>query len=191
MKRAASISLIVISLTGCAILPEAHVSEKPLQVGWLKNEWRTCAGEECPSPTPKTVILVPPRPVVPAPAPKVAEKPPVERVPIVVRFEFARAKPTKDGMEALQNAASSIRPGDILHIEGHTDDRGGQGYNDRLARSRAQFVAAWLKKRDIKNPLEIEAHGKCCYVVPNDSEGQRALNRRVEIRFANHSHKEK
>jgi outer membrane protein OmpA-like peptidoglycan-associated protein len=87
-------------------------------------------------------------------------------------------------MASLESAATAIHPEDSLHIEGHTDDLGKQTYNDRLARKRAEYVAARLNQRGIRNPMAIESHGKCCYAVPNDSEEARARNRRVEVRFA-------
>lgn len=102
---------------------------------------------------------------------------------MVVHFEFASATPTKAGAAELEEALTRIRDGDMLRIDGHTDDIGGVAFNDRLARRRAEYVATWLKRHDVQNPMRIEAHGKCCYVAPNDSDRGRAANRRVEIHF--------
>ncbi|MDP1573077.1 MAG: OmpA family protein [Pseudomonadota bacterium] len=157
----------------------------PQHIGWTKSAWRVCEGDACPAPTAKTVVLPSPRPVISLP-PRVETRQAeaVARKPLVIQFVFAKAIPTKDGMASLESATSAIHSKDTLHIEGHTDDLGVQALNDKLARKRAEYVAAWLKQRGIKNPMEIESHGKCCYAVPNDSEERRARNRRVEVRFS-------
>lgn len=184
-------------LTGCAGNPPKGQEKYPtkrIAIGWIRHDWRVCIDNDtCPKPSPKTVVLPAPMPAVVTPAEHVETRPTkaeTKRLPIIVHFEFAKATPTKNGVAALESALALIRPTDILRIEGHTDDIGGQDYNDRLARKRAEFVAAWLKKRGVKNAMEIEAHGKCCYAVPNDSEAQRALNRRVEVRFSTTTDKE-
>lgn len=183
--------LVVAALAGCAATPALEQTTNQLvdpitrQVGWLRNDWKVCVGDTCPVPTPKTVVIASHRPVFSLP-PKVEKKAPevVVRKPLVIQFEFAKAIPTKEGMAALQGMFTSIRPEDTLYMEGHTDDLGEQPYNDRLARKRAEYMAAWLRKSGIKNPMEIESHGKCCYAIPNDSEKGRARNRRVEVRFS-------
>ena len=189
MRRHFLLALFAVpAISGCANAPapQQEPDRIPQHIGWARHEWRVCEGEACPTPTPKTVILASPRPVISLPPKVVEKKPPqaVARNPIVIQFEFAKAVPTKDGMASLENAATAIHPEDSLHIEGHTDDLGEQIYNDRLARKRAEYVAARLNQRGIRIPMAIESHGKCCYAVPNESEEARARNRRVEVRFA-------
>jgi len=182
-------------LAGCASGPrvdQPDPAQHRISIGWIRHDWRTCEEEgDCPRPTPKTVVLASPisfpeKPQFPAePRSPVA----VDRQPVVVHFEFAAATPTKAGAAELEEALTQIRQGDTLRIIGHTDDIGGAAFNDRLARRRAEYAAAWLRRHDVKNPMRIEAHGKCCYVAPNDSDKGRAANRRVEIHFAT-THKE-
>lgn len=183
-------------LAGCASNPRIDQPD-PVQhrisIGWIRHDWRTCEeGRDCPRPTPKTVVLTPPIPLPEKPQLPVEARLPgtVDRQPVVVHFEFAAAKTTEAGAAKLEEALTKIRQGDALLVVGHTDDIGSTAFNDRLARQRAEYVAAWLKRHDVKNPMRIEARGKCCYVTPNDSDKGRAANRRVEIHFST-THKEK
>lgn len=191
-KGRAVVLLAGIFMAGCTGNPPMELSDKPsrgVAVGWIRDEWRTCTeSETCPKPTPKTIAL--PAPIsdpasMPAPAPQpqvtgqARENP--ERVRLVVHFEFAKATPTKAGLGELRKMLSRIREGDAIRIEGHTDDIGTDVFNDRLARKRAEFVAAWLKRHGVTNPMEVEAKGKCCYVAANDSDDGRAANRRAVV----------
>ena len=177
-------------LAGCASNPALHeeitTPQKP-SVGWVKQDWRICEEDACPKPTPKTVELsVPQMAVVVKPAdPDKPSEPQVtnKREPVVVYFAFAKAIPVGDWKHALETIERQVTPSDSLLIKAYTDDVGSAQYNDRLARQRAEFVLSWLKARGVKNPIEVEARGKCCYVEPNDTDAGRAANRRAEIHF--------
>lgn len=178
-------------LAGCASGPQVDQpdsTQREIGIGWIRHEWRTCEEEgSCPRPTQKTVVLAAPVALQAKPQPTAEPRSPVavERQPVIVHFEFAAATPTKVDALELEEALTRIREGDTLRIIGHTDDIGSAAFNDRLARRRAEFVAAWLKRHGVKNPMRIEAQGKCCYVAPNDSDKGRAANRRAEIHFIN------
>lgn len=179
-------------LAGCASNPALHeeitTPQKP-SVGWVKQDWRICEEDACPKPTPKTVELsVPQMAVVVKPAdPDKPSEPQVtnKREPVVVYFAFAKAIPVGDWKHALETIERQVTPSDSLLIKAYTDDVGSAQYNDRLARQRAEFVLSWLKARGVKNPIEVEARGKCCYVESNDTDAGRAANRRAEIHFVN------
>lgn len=176
-------------LIGCAGNPPVEQQEsaaRRMSIGWIGHDWRVCEEEgSCPRPTPKSVVLPAPmptasRPQVPAkPQPAVA----ADRKPAIVHFEFARATPTEAGGSELEEALAQLRQHEAIRVVGHTDDIGTADFNARLALRRAEFVAAWLKRRGVSNPMEIEARGQCCYVAANDSDQGRAANRRVEIHF--------
>mgnify|MGYP001163280077 CR=1 FL=1 len=176
-------------LIGCAGNPPVEQQDpaaRRMSIGWIRHDWRICEEEgSCPRRTPKTVALPAPMPM--APKPQVPAKPQpaaaVDRKPAVVHFEFARATPTEAGGSELEEALAQLRQDERIRIVGHTDDIGTAAFNARLADRRAEFVAAWLKRRGVTNPMEIEAHGKCCYVAANDSDKGRAANRRAEIHF--------
>lgn len=176
-------------LNGCAGNPPAEQQDsasRRMSIGWIGHDWRVCEEKgSCPRPTSKTVALPAPmpaasRPQVPAqPQPAAA----ADRKPAVVHFEFARATVTEAGASELEEALPQIRQDETIRVVGHTDDIGSAAFNARLAHRRAEFVATWLKRRGVTNPMEIEARGKCCYVAANDSDKGRAANRRAEIHF--------
>ncbi|HMZ76210.1 MAG TPA: OmpA family protein [Rhodocyclaceae bacterium] len=176
-------------LIGCAGSPPVEQQDpaaRRMSIGWIRHDWRICEEEgSCPHPTPKTVALPAPMPTAPKPQEPAKPQPAAaaERNPAVVHFEFARATPTEAGGSELEGALAQVRQDEAIRIVGHTDDIGTAAFNARLALRRAEFVATWLKRRGVTNPMEIEAHGKCCYVAANDSDQGRAANRRAEIHF--------
>jgi outer membrane protein OmpA-like peptidoglycan-associated protein len=72
-------------------------------------------------------------------------------------------------------------------IEGHTDSRGAENYNQRLSERRAKSVANALSKLGVRNVRIKEiGYGQNQPVADNSTEEGRQLNRRVEVAiFAN------
>ncbi len=69
-------------------------------------------------------------------------------------------------------------------ISGHTDDTGNEKHNRDLSKRRAQSVANFLIDKGIeKDRINIKGFGSEKPKAPNDSEYNRALNRRVEIKL--------
>ena len=67
-------------------------------------------------------------------------------------------------------------------IEGHTDDVGGAAYNESLSQKRAESVGSYLKAANIAaSRLTIKWYGETQPKVENNSDANRALNRRVEF----------
>lgn len=186
MLLMAAAGLLLIGCAGNPPVEQQDPASRRMSIGWISHDWRICEeGGSCPRPTPKTIVL--PAPMPTAPKPQVPAKPQpavaVDRKPAVVHFEFARATPTEAGGFELEEALAQLRQHETIRIVGHTDDIGTAAFNARLALRRAEYVATWLKRRGVTNPMEIEAHGKCCYVAANDSDKGRAANRRAEIHF--------
>ena len=76
-----------------------------------------------------------------------------------------------------------INPTLRIELSAHTDDRGSDRYNDRLSTLRGEAVAQWLTSRGIAaDRIEAVGYGKRKPLVPNNSDENRALNRRVEIK---------
>ena len=76
-------------------------------------------------------------------------------------------------------------PKTIVQIAGFTDSKGSYEYNKQLSTRRAQNVANVLKSHNVPNPIYVKG---CSYnkpLVPNKTEANRALNRRVEIYLYN------
>lgn len=108
-----------------------------------------------------------------------------------VLFEFDRADIQPKAAAALKEAAAFIRERarGPVRVEGHTDAKGANAYNQKLSERRAQAVAQWLGANEgLKNVRFVtRGFGARNPVAPNsrpdgadDPEG-RQRNRRVEI----------
>lgn len=103
-----------------------------------------------------------------------------------VRFAFGVTEPDSASEAALREvlALLAAEPGLRLRIEGHTDDVGSTAGNQSVSEQRARAVRAWLIERggsELAQRLEIRGYGESRPALPNDSEANRALNRRVEL----------
>jgi outer membrane protein OmpA-like peptidoglycan-associated protein len=97
----------------------------------------------------------------------------------------------RSGEATLQPGGESIlselldvakRDGVRLQVEGHTDDVGEEESNLELSRRRASTVSTWLSEHGVDGSrIEQLGYGQKWPRVPNDSDDNRALNRRVEI----------
>jgi outer membrane protein OmpA-like peptidoglycan-associated protein len=73
-------------------------------------------------------------------------------------------------------------------IEGHTDSRGSDDYNEALSERRAQAVANALMSKGVPaDSLRTVGRGKAYPVATNDTPEGRQQNRRVEIVFSDAS----
>ena len=69
-----------------------------------------------------------------------------------------------------------------LEIQGHTDARGGETYNEKLGEERAEAVRRYLNQQGVAlNRMATISYGKDAPVAPNDTREGRAQNRRVVI----------
>jgi outer membrane protein OmpA-like peptidoglycan-associated protein len=69
-------------------------------------------------------------------------------------------------------------------IEGHTDNSGSVAHNNKLSTDRAKEVAKYLTDNGIDSKrIIIKGLGSQIPLAPNDTEQNKALNRRVEIRL--------
>ncbi len=73
---------------------------------------------------------------------------------------------------------------DHVIIDGHTDNVGNKRINRNLSKRRANIVAAFFKKAGVsKKLIKIRYHADKYPVLTNNTEGNRARNRRVTIRL--------
>jgi OOP family OmpA-OmpF porin len=75
-----------------------------------------------------------------------------------------------------------------IEVGGHTDSQGSDAYNQKLSEERAKAVLDYLlgKFPDLKaGQLTSRGYGESAPVVPNDTELNRAKNRRVEFTVLN------
>ena len=69
-----------------------------------------------------------------------------------------------------------------LEIQGHTDARGGEDFNEKLGGARAEAVRRYLNQQGVAlNRMSTISYGKDSPVAPNDTPEGRAQNRRVVI----------
>ncbi len=110
-------------------------------------------------------------------------------IPLPIQFETAAAVLSPIGNKAAKELLEALRHQKPQHltIVGHTDDRGGDAYNLRLAEERVKAVKKYLQAEGIEAQITTIAKGKREPLALSDtSELSRAeiwsLNRRVEWR---------
>ena len=102
-----------------------------------------------------------------------------------VFFEFNKADLKSESYNELDRLYDILMksPGLKIEIAGHTDDKGSEQYNMTLSNSRALSVRKYLLDKGISaDRLKSRGYGETQPVVANDSEENRAYNRRVEFR---------
>lgn len=104
-----------------------------------------------------------------------------------VLFDTGQAtlKPGADRVIGRLAAFLNANPQTKIMIEGHTDSRGSDEYNDALSERRARAVADALSSRGVaQDSLRTLGRGKAYPVASNDTPEGRQQNRRVEIVFS-------
>jgi outer membrane protein OmpA-like peptidoglycan-associated protein len=102
-----------------------------------------------------------------------------------IQFEHDSYELTESSNEELEALAQLLFMNPTLRIElsSHTDDQGSDKYNDRLSTMRGKAVEKWLLDRGVDGErMVIVGYGKRKPLVANDSDENRAINRRVEIK---------
>jgi photosystem I P700 chlorophyll a apoprotein A2 len=106
-----------------------------------------------------------------------------------VLFDFDKASLRQEAGPALEKVAAVMNtyPKASALIEGHTDGKGSDQYNQRLSERRAESVRNWLTTTGVKTRMSVRGWGKTKPVAPNtkpdgsDDPVGRQKNRRVEI----------
>jgi outer membrane protein OmpA-like peptidoglycan-associated protein len=107
-----------------------------------------------------------------------------------VLFDTGQATLKPGATLALNRLATFLNanPQTRIIIEGHTDNRGSEEYNEVLSERRARAVATELLSRGISaDQLQTLGRGKGYPVASNDTPEGRQQNRRVEIVFSDSS----
>jgi OOP family OmpA-OmpF porin len=103
-----------------------------------------------------------------------------------VLFDFDKAE-LKPAAETQLNHLLTVvnsRPNAKVAIEGHTDVRGDDAYNQGLSQRRAESVRAWLAAKGVAaGRLVASGAGESRPVRTGDTEADHQANRRVEIRI--------
>lgn len=90
-----------------------------------------------------------------------------------------KSEPLLDSGADIANRCPSVK----FDVEGHTDNVGGRRFNQRLSERRARSVVNYLKDKGVAaSRIHSVGYGETRPVVPNDSEANRAKNRRIEFK---------
>jgi outer membrane protein OmpA-like peptidoglycan-associated protein len=108
-----------------------------------------------------------------------------------VLFDFDKADIKAEAEPALEKLATVLRsyPGSAVTVEGHTDAKGSDQYNQRLSEHRAAAVVTWLRARAGLGDANLATRGWGASrpLAPNrkpdgsDDPDGRQKNRRVEV----------
>jgi outer membrane protein OmpA-like peptidoglycan-associated protein len=101
-----------------------------------------------------------------------------------VLFDFNKAtlQPASDGPLGQVAGLMKANPSLTIEVQGHTDNVGGDEYNQKLSEARANSVMAWLTQHGVAaGRMTAKGYGKTRPVADNNSDEGRAKNRRVEI----------
>ena len=105
-----------------------------------------------------------------------------------VLFATDQARLTPAGMANLRKLADvmAANPQRTVLIEGFTDSTGSAAHNQQLSERRAGAVAAALTEMGVgRERIAMRGYGEAYPVAPNDTAGNKQLNRRVEIVLSN------
>ena len=101
-------------------------------------------------------------------------------------FEFAKSVLKEESFPELDRLVGILNKNPEIKIEiaGHTDDVGTDASNQTLSQDRAQSVVNYLLSKGIKpERLSAKGFGESKPDVPNNSDENRAFNRRVEFKI--------
>ncbi|QIZ85903.1 OmpA family protein (plasmid) [Bermanella marisrubri] len=103
-----------------------------------------------------------------------------------VQFDFDSSELTgKARMKLLAKMADLQKQGvSSVSVFGFTDNVGAEAYNKNLAKDRASTVARFLANGGVQIN-EVVGKPLCCYLVDNESDQNRHVNRRAEIHLGN------
>ena len=101
---------------------------------------------------------------------------------ILFDFNKSTLQPASDPVLQQILALFTKNPALQLEIQGHTDNVGGDAYNQTLSESRAHAVVLWLVQHGVAAArLTARGYGKTVPIADNNTDTGRAKNRRVEI----------
>lgn len=101
-----------------------------------------------------------------------------------IHFEYNKAKVRRESFPVLDAVVDVLvkNPSIKLEVQGHTDNRGTAEYNKKLSDRRSAAVVTYLVEHGIAaDRLTSKGYGFDRPLVPNDSDVNRALNRRVQF----------
>jgi outer membrane protein OmpA-like peptidoglycan-associated protein len=104
-----------------------------------------------------------------------------------LNFTFNGIELGADDEAHLDKIAAFMAEHKDVHLvaAGYTDDVGSRDYNEGLSKKRAEMVGNYLKSKGVEESrMVLLWYGLTNPIVPNDSDENRAKNRRVEIKLS-------
>lgn len=101
-----------------------------------------------------------------------------------ILFGFDKSDLSVEAQGNLDKLAGIMKdyPDTNVEVQGHTDSKGSESYNQKLSEQRANTVSQYLVKKGIDNKrLTINGFGELLPKYINTTEDGRILNRRVEF----------
>jgi outer membrane protein OmpA-like peptidoglycan-associated protein len=106
-------------------------------------------------------------------------------VSMQLTFAFNSDKLSPQAEHTLDNLGKALQgeelKADVFRIEGHTDSKGSNAYNQRLSERRAQSVARYLVERFRIESKRLQSVGKGEDAPLNPNDPENPENRRVQI----------
>jgi outer membrane protein OmpA-like peptidoglycan-associated protein len=101
-----------------------------------------------------------------------------------VFFDFDKWDLRPESFIELDRVVTLLKENPSIEIElsAHTDSRGSDDYNFKLSDNRAKSCVEYIISRGIQpSRIKAQGYGETKPVVPNDTDENRQLNRRVEF----------
>jgi OOP family OmpA-OmpF porin len=110
-----------------------------------------------------------------------------------IEFDFDKATIKSVSDALLDEVAATLKAHaeiERLEIQGHTDNKGGAFYNQRLSDLRAKAVLAAMVKRGVEaSRMTAKGYGQKTPIATNSTDDGRAKNRRVEFKILKRTEK--
>lgn len=100
-----------------------------------------------------------------------------------IQFENGSANLLKSSFNMLDELVRVLNDHPFMEIQinGHTDNQGKEAVNRKLSKARAKAVYDYLLAQSVINPMTYKGFGPSQPLAPNDTDENKAKNRRVEF----------
>lgn len=103
-----------------------------------------------------------------------------------LNFDFGKSTIRENSFPALDKLAQTLVEAKNwkIEIDGHTDDKGSDSFNQKLSQDRANAVKSYLVSKGVNaDTITATGYGETKPIVKNDSDANRERNRRVEFKI--------
>lgn len=113
----------------------------------------------------------------------------IQQQHLMVYFETDKDELTAQSKSVLNKFIRELKTTDYqITVQGHTDARGGNDYNQKLSKRRAENVHKFLVEKEIDlSQLELLYQGERNPIKPNTNASNMSKNRRVEVTVTRYS----